>query len=144
MGFSCRRYLIVQDDTLCRLAEVKFDRMLRDPASYPLLVFAGQRVRMASAVVELVGRVPTRVIRNTFAILVFDGEGCIDTGKFGKHQLAFTESALAPVSAVSDRHATVVDATTRFVAQGGSWTPSSTLARTINAAALGQLQCRRL
>jgi len=99
---------------------------------------------MASAVVEFVGRVPTRVVRNTFAILVFDGEGCIDTGKFGKHQLAFTESALAPVSAVSDRHATVVDATTRFVAQGGSWTPSSTLARTINAAALGQLQCRRL
>lgn len=144
MGFSCRRYLIAQDDTLCRLANIKFDRMLRDPASYPLLVFAGQRVRMASAVVELVGRVPTRVIRNTFAILIFDGEGCIDTGKFGKHQLAFTESALAPVSAVSDRHATVVDATTRFVAQGGSWTPSSTLARTINAAALGQLQCRRL
>ena len=50
MGFSCRRYLIAQDDTLCRLAKVKFDRMLRDPASYPLLVFAGQRVRMASAV----------------------------------------------------------------------------------------------
>ena len=144
MGFSCRRYLITQDDTLCRLANVKFDRMLRDPASHPLSVIAGQRVRMASAVVELVGRVPTRVVRNTFAILVFDGEGCIDTGKFGMHQLALKESALAPVFAVSDRHATVVDATTRFVAHGGSWTPSRTLAGTIDAAALGQLQCRRL
>jgi hypothetical protein len=53
MGFSCRTFLIARDDTLWRLSSTKFGRMLRDPASHCLLVFAGQRVRMASAAVVL-------------------------------------------------------------------------------------------
>jgi hypothetical protein len=38
----------------------------------------------------------------------------------------------------------VVDAATRFVAQGGRWVPSKTLQRLIDAAALGQVKCMRL
>jgi hypothetical protein len=38
----------------------------------------------------------------------------------------------------------VVDATNRFVAQGGRWTPSRTLQRLIDAAALEQVKCTRL
>jgi hypothetical protein len=40
--------------------------------------------------------------------------------------------------------ATVVDAASRFVAQGGRWTPSGTLARLPDDAALGRAKFRRL
>ena len=116
--------------------------MLRDPASHRLPVFAGQRVRMADVIVELVAREPVRVVRRTFAILTFDGQGRIDTARFDRHQLALAESALDPVFAVPDHNDTVVDAAHRFIAQGASWVPSSRLARVIDDAALGRLPCR--
>jgi hypothetical protein len=40
--------------------------------------------------------------------------------------------------------ATVVDAASRFVAQGGRWTPSGTLARLLDDAALGRAKFQRL
>jgi hypothetical protein len=146
MGFSCRTFLIARDDTLWRLSSTKFDRMLRDPASQCLPVFAGQRARMASVVVELVARRPLRVVRNTFCILTFDAEGRIDPSRFEKQQFALAESIIAPVFAVldDDSNQTVVDATSRFIAQGGQWVPSRALARVIDQTALGQRQCRRL
>ena len=146
MGFSCRTFLIARDDTLWRLSSTKFDRMLRDPASHCLPVFAGQRARMASVLVELVARNPVRVVRNTFSILAFDAEGHIDPSRFEKQQFALAQSAVAPVFAVfdDDGNQTVVDATSRFIAQGGQWAPSRALARVINQTALGQQKCRHL
>ncbi|WP_235994005.1 hypothetical protein [Paraburkholderia solitsugae] len=146
MGFSCRTFLVARDDTLWRLSNAKFDRMLRDPASHCLPVFAGQRARMASVVVELVARNPVRVVLNTFSILTFDAEGRIDLGRFEKQQFSLVESAVAPVFAVFnvDGNQTVVDATSRFIAQGGQWVPSRALASVIDQTALGQRQCRHL
>ncbi len=54
------------------------------------------------------------------------------------------ESALAPAFASPDPNATVMDAASRFVAQGGAWTPSADLARAIDDAAMGRVPCRRL
>ena len=68
MGFSCRIFLVDQNDGLYRLANTKFGEMLRNPASHCLPLFAGQRVRVAGAIVELVGREPIRVIRITLDI----------------------------------------------------------------------------
>jgi hypothetical protein len=140
MGFSCRTFLIARDDTLWRLSGTRFDRMLRDPASHCLPVFAGQRARMASVVVELVDRNPVRVVRSTFSILTFDAEGRIDPSKFEKQQFALVESVVAPVFTVfaDDSNQTVVDATSRFIAQGGQWAPSRALLRIIDQTALGQ------
>lgn len=144
MGFSCRTYLITDDNRICRLANAKFDRMLQDRATHRLPVFAGQRVRMASVVVELAAREPVRVVRNTFAILAFDGQGRLDSERFGRQQFALAESALAPALADADANGTIVDAASRFVAQGGAWMPSAQLARAIDDAAMGRLSCRRL
>lgn len=138
MSLCSRRFLIADDGTLCRLANARFDRMLRDPASHRLPDFAGQRVRMPDVVVEVVDRVPARVVRSTFAILTIDDVGRIDASKFVRQQFALAETALAPVLAVSDSHDRVVDASSRFVAQGGSWAPSHALARAIEDAALGR------
>ncbi len=144
MNLRCRTFLIADDGTLCRLANARFDRMLRDPVSYPLPAFAGQRVRMANIFVEFVDRVPVRVVRSTFAMLTIDDDGRIDSSKFIRQQFSLAETALAPVLAVSERNDGVIDATARFVAQGGSWAPSHSLARAIEDAALGRHRCRCL
>ncbi len=144
MSLRCHRFLIADDGTLCRLANAKLERMLRDPANHRLPVFAGQRVRMADVAVVFVDRIPVRVVRSTFAILAIDDDGRIDSSKFVRQQLALAETALAPMLAVSESNDGVIDATARFVAQGGSWAPSHTLARAIEDAAMGRLRCRRL
>lgn len=146
MGFSCRTFLIARDDSLWRLSRTRFDRMLRDPASHCLPVFAGQRARLASIVIESMDRKPVRVVRHTFSILTFDTEGRIDPSKFEKQQFALAESVVAPAVAVfaEDSNPPVVDATSRFIARGGQWVPSRSLARVIDQTALGQRQCRYL
>ncbi len=144
MSLRYRTFLIADDGTLYRLANARFDRMLRDPASYPLPALVKQRVRMANVFVEVVDRVPVCVVRSTFAILTIDDDGRIDSSKFTQQQFALAETALAPVLAVSESNDGVIDATARFVAQGGSWAPSHALARAIEDAAMGRLRCRCL
>ena len=144
MSLRCRTFLIADDGTLYRLANARFDRMLRNPASYRLPAFAKQRVRMANIFVEVVDRVPVCVVRSTFAMLTIDDDGRIDSSKFTQQQFALAETALARVLTVSESNDGVIDATARFVAQGGSWAPSHSLARAIEDAALGRLRCRCL
>jgi hypothetical protein len=144
MGLSSRMFLLDQDDGLYRLPNTKFDQMRRDPTRYRILRFAGTRVRMADVVVELVDRQPVRIVWSTFGILTFDQDGRLDPSAFKRHQWARAELALAPQIAESDGPATVDDAATRFVAQGGRWVPPRALARRIDAAALDRAKCVRL
>jgi hypothetical protein len=67
-------------------------------------------------------------------------------GQFEEQQSALVESLIAPVIAGShfDRSQTVVNATARFVAQGGHWVPSRALSRIVDETALGQRPCPRL
>lgn len=141
MGASIRRYVIAADDTIYRLANTTLDRMFRDPTNHRFPAFSDQRVRMASVIVELIGREPARVIRATYAVLTFDDQGRLDHSKFGEQQFALAETALAPVLATPNGSTTVVDAAARFVAQGGAWVPSRVLARAIQDAALGRRRC---
>ena len=101
---------------------------------------------MASVVVELVSSEPTRVTRTTYSVLAFDDEGRLDSNRFGKQQFALVESVVAPGLASSRDHSNlaVVEATARFIAQGGQWTPSPALARAIDEAALEQRRCGRV
>jgi len=144
MGLSCRTFLLDQDDVLYRLPGTKFEQMLRDPTSHRLRRFAGTRVRMTEVVVELLDRQAIRVIWTTFCFLAIDDEGCLHSRAFDRHQRARAELALAPLIAKAGSAATVVDAANRFVAQGGRWAPSRTLARLIDETALGRVKCPRL
>jgi hypothetical protein len=144
MGLASRIFLLDQDDRIYRLPNAKFEQMLRDPTSHRIPRFAGARVRMTDVVVELEEREPIRVVRTTFSILTFDGEGCFDASAFGQHQRAHFELAFGPPISESERAPTIVDAASRFVSQGGRWTPSSILARRIDQAALGRVKCPRL
>ncbi|MBI3915421.1 MAG: hypothetical protein HY322_00240 [Betaproteobacteria bacterium] len=99
---------------------------------------------MAEVVVECLDRQAIRVIWTTFGLLTFDGEGRFRSSAFDRHQRARAELALTPLIAEPGSAATVVDAANRFVAQGGRWAPSRTLARLIDEAALGRVKCPRL
>jgi hypothetical protein len=89
----------------------------------PSLRFAGQRVRMAEVAVELEDRKPTRVVWSAFSILTFDDGGLLIPAAFELHQQARAELALAPALGPPARHANVVRSTSRFIDQGGRWTP---------------------
>jgi hypothetical protein len=144
MGLANRRFLLDQSDGLYRLPNAKFEHMLRNPASHRIPRFAGGRMRMAEVVVELVDRQPIRVVWISFSILTFDSEGSLDPSAYDQHQRARAESALAPLTAQPDVPAIVVGAAHRFVAQGGRWAPSGSVARVIEQAALGRMKCPRL
>lgn len=144
MGYSYLRYLIAMDDTIFRMANTAFDRMLQDPTTYRLPELAGQRVRTTEVVVGLVGREPAAVVHTSFAVLVFDHAGRVDANRYRKQQYARVETALAPAFADPDRDGKVVDAASQFIAQGGAWSPSVALARALADTALGRQRCPRL
>ena len=137
-------FLLDQNDGLYRLPSTALEQMLRDPSSYRFPRFAGARVLMTDVVVELIDRQPIRVLWTTFSILTFDGEGYFESIAFERHQPACAEPALAPPVAEPERAATVADGANRFVAQGGRWAPSRTLARRIDEAAQRRVKSGRL
>jgi hypothetical protein len=148
MSLSYRVLLVDQSDRIYRLAVAKFDEMLSNPTRHRYPHFAGQRVRAAGAVVQLVGRKPTRVVRMTFHILTFDQAGCFNAKTFNRQQFSRFEVGMAPLMSALrnevDADTGVVDASSRFTAQGSHWVPSTILARAIDDAALGRVKCPRL
>jgi hypothetical protein len=118
--------------------------MMRHPEDERIPSFAGQRIRCADVVIELVDRVPYSICRETFAILEFDHQGCLDTGRFEKQQVALIDTMLGPLLMGDEIKNNVINATQRFVAQGGSWSPSKLLRVQIEKAAMGIIDCLSL
>jgi len=140
-----RTFILGPDDTLYRLASAKFSRMVDDPESHRLERFAGQRVRMAEAIVEVCDRAPCAVVRLIYEMLGFDAEGRLDRAAFMRQNAALAELAMSHVIPRLEAEETaVVDAGSRFVARGGRWQPSPSLEQEILRAALGELKCERL
>lgn len=144
MGVALRILLLDDNDDVHRLSTSTFEQMIDNPSSYPLPRFAGARVRMASVLVELVDRKPTRVIRVTYSMLTFDSQGCLDSNSFNRQQWALAESVLGKGIPPSDPAPDIIDAATRFIARGGHWAPSPRVADRIDQTALGHLKCNRL
>jgi len=136
--YSLRTFVFGPDDALYRLPSARFTAMLEGGEGHRISRFAGRRVRMAEAVVEIQNRVPRRVVRLTYDMLTFDANGRLDRRTFERHQAARAELALfGPEKDDSN----VVHAKTRFVAQGGRWVPSASLERLVTHAALGKIRC---
>jgi hypothetical protein len=141
MGLSCRNFLLDRTDTLYRLPGAAFERMMRNTSSHPLTAFAGQRLRLASVAVLLQDRRPIHVVHTTFSVLTFDAQGLLDRGAFERQQRARVERAVAPVLGSPPHRANIVDAAPRFIEQGGSWTPTASIAKLIERAALERIKC---
>ena len=96
MGLSSKLFLLSADDTLHALASTAFMRMLRreDVARVP--DFAGQRVRQASIVVEVVDGTPSRMVHWTFSILDIDADGLLDVERLSTQQFARVDDPFEP------------------------------------------------
>ena len=144
MGISVRRLFVTNDGVLYRMSNAKLERMMQHPEGELVPRFAGQRVRSALLMVELVNRKPYRVLRETFSIFQFDGEGRLDVGIYDKQQIALVNIMLDPIFGKTEPRMNVHDATDKFVAKGGSWSPDFLLKARIQKAALGQMACPSL
>ncbi len=145
MSYSTRTSILGPDDTRYRLASAKFSRMIDDPKSHRLERFAGQRLRMAEAIVEVRDRAPVAVVRLFYQMLGFDADGRLDRAAFIRQNAALAELAMSPVIPRLEAEETaVVDAGSRFVARGGSWKPTPAQERAILSAALDETPCKRL
>ncbi len=140
MGIGCRRFIVDDGGRLVRLRNIIFERLLRDPQHHTMPALAGQRVRMAEILVQLANRRPIQVVRRVYFVVGFDEAGRLDTTRFRNQQRALAESALDRVFAVSGDDDRVLDAASRFIAQGGRWRPSVELAQHIDDAALRHAQ----
>ncbi|MDM0117969.1 hypothetical protein QTI66_38440 [Variovorax sp. J22R133] len=143
MGLSAKLFLIAAEDTLQALADAAFMRMLRQESPSRLPDFAGQRVRLATLIVEMADRTPLRVVHRTFSMLDIDNDGRLDVARLNQQQFARMPDLLATGPQSPATGAPVVDAASRFIARGGSWRPEDRLLRRIDAA-LGHLSCRRV
>jgi hypothetical protein len=137
-----RHYLLDSEGTLYRLPSAALDRMLQAPNRHRLARFAGQRVRSAEVVVEMVDGRPISVVRSVFNMLTFKRDGTLIPPLRDRHVRVRAELALALDS--PDPRASVAEASTRFVARGGQWKPPAALARRIEQTALGRLKCPRV
>jgi hypothetical protein len=144
MGLSSRLFLLSADDTLHALASMAFMRMLRREEVARIPDFAGQRVRQASIVVEVVNGTPSRMVHWTYSILDIDADGLLDVERLSTQQFARVDDPFEPARPGQAKRGAVVDAARRFIARGGSWEPDERLLRRIEAAALGQVSCPRV
>ena len=144
MNWSSKLFLLSADDAMHALANAAFMRMLRREPLARIPDFAGQRVRQASIAVQVVNGVPARIVRCTYSVLHIDGNGALDVERWNTQQFARVSDPFAPEPTDPRSRTQIVDATSRFIARGGSWEPDRTLLLRIEAAALGQLACPRV
>ena len=137
MGIVCRRFIVDHEGRLFRLKNTTFERLLRDPLHHTMPALAGQRVRMAEILVELANPVPLRVVRRVYFVVNFDVAGRLVPERFKRQQWALAESALDHAFATPSDDDSILDAASRFIAQGGKWRPQAALAQQLDDSAIG-------
>ncbi len=142
MRIGLRHYLLDAEGALYHVPNAAFDRMLRDPVRHRLPRFAGQRVRSAEIAVALMNGKPIAVERSCFSILTFKKNGALVSPLSDRHVRARAELALALEQPILDT--AVADASTRFLARGGQWSPSAAVKRRIEQTAMGRQKCGRV
>jgi hypothetical protein len=142
MRVAFRYFLLDSEGMIYRLPSAALDRMLHDPTRHPFPPLAGQRVRSAEVAVEMMNGRPLRVVRSVFNMLTFKSDGTLVPPLEDRHVRAHAELALTLEA--PPYHASVAEASTRFVARGGQWTPSAPLKRRIEQTAMGRQKCPRV
>ncbi len=146
MRLGIRHYLLDAQGTLYGVPNAAYDRMLRNPERHPVPRFAGQRVRSAEITVALSNGTPIAVERSSFNILTFKKNGALVSPLADRHVRASAALALA-LDHPNPNHnpdTPVADASTRFLARGGRWTPTAAVKRQIEETALGRQKCESL
>lgn len=144
MRLSSRLFLFDADEVLHRLPVSAYHRLLLPQSTTRVPAFANLRARLASVVVEVAGSVVLGVRRLDFDVLEFDANGRLDSRRYGAQQAARVDSMVSSVLGEPAAPSGVIDATYRFKARGGTWTPGPELRRRIEAAGCGRERTARV
>ena len=112
--------------------------MLLSPNIAVIPGFASQRIRAAEASVEVINRLPSRVIRTVFFMLEFDARGALRTDPLMEQAAAAIDRTL---SELSPGEGNVVDARSRFIVGGGRWKPTPALRKLVTGGGFGENGC---
>jgi hypothetical protein len=85
---------------------------------------------------------PIAVERSSFSVLTFKKNGVLVSPLLDPQVRARAELALTLEQ--PSRDTAVADASTRFLARGGQWSPSAAVRRRIEQTALGHQKCPRV
>jgi hypothetical protein len=140
VGSAVRLFLLGDNDQVYRLPAARYARMIRQPTDYPITSLANRRVRCAEAVVELHSRKAVRVVRMLFWNARFDERGVLDTASLGEESVAALNAALDKAWP-PERSMNIIDASARFLAKRGAWTPTPAQRLELTKAALGEKDC---
>ena len=129
MGLTMRVYIINDDDSLRRLPNTKYERMLRGDPNEPLMQYADKRIRYALVIVETENRKPNKIIRIQYSYLFFDSKGFLDAQEMDR-EMRLGINMVPPI--IDDRkNSTVINAEYKFAKKSYTerylWTPSNEL-----------------
>ena len=141
MGLSIRIFIVEDDDTIKRLPLTRYERLHKHDPDERLLKYAGQRVRYALIVVDLVNRRPIEIVKDEFGFLSFDDEGRLNLSELVKEEsLAF--DMLAPLFP-DQTNGRVIDAQHKFARKRyfdkHRWEPTDQIVTAIAEAIFGKL-----
>jgi transposase len=140
MGLSIRIFLVEDDDSIKRLPLTRYERLHKHDPHERLLKYAGQRVRYALIVVDLVNRRPVEIVKDEFGFLFFDDEGRLKVSEHGKEE-SLALDMLDPL--FSDQtNSRVIDARHKFAKKRYfnkfSWSPTDEIIAAIAEAIFGK------
>jgi len=128
-----RIFIINDDDSLRRLPNAKYERMLRGDPNEPLMQYADKRIRYALVVVETENRKPNKIIRIQYSYLFFDSEGFLDTQE--RERAMQIGVNMVPPYVDEGKNSTVINAHYKFARKSHKdryrWIPSRELEEAI-------------
>ena len=112
MGIGLRIFLVNENDTLERLAVVKFERLGQGDPEVRLPQYAYKRVRYALVVLEIENRKAVGINMIQYSYLTFDPEGRLDTTD--QEQAARLALDMLPPISSEESSRQVIDASHKF------------------------------
>ena len=81
MGLGTRIFIVNEDDSLQRVSQKRYDRLIKGYLDENLKQFAGKRIRYALFVLEVINRKPVKILMSEYSFLFFDSEGRLDASE---------------------------------------------------------------
>jgi hypothetical protein len=105
-------YIVGNDGTIQRFPLARFERLMRYDENECLRRYAGKRVRIVQALLELEHRRPVKIIRLIYLVLYFDRKGQIDAKEHNRQSNLVSDML---EFFLTRKAGNVIDATDRFV-----------------------------
>ncbi len=131
MGTGLRIFIINDDDSIERLTQAKFYRLVERDSGERLPQYADKRIRYAIAYIDFVNRKPKKIVTIQYSMLSFDSEGRLAAAEVERERKLGFEMLLDP--GIDPGPTKVGDARQRFAMKSFYDRYTSTPSREIEA-----------